>query len=56
MSNSSSQEEKRPDPIPHAFDDDSICTRCGFDGAEWIHWKRNTYEGRSSDLKAPSCK
>jgi hypothetical protein len=25
---------------PHDFDDDSVCRRCGFDGAEWWHLER----------------
>lgn len=24
----------------HTFDDDSVCVRCGFDGAEWWHLER----------------
>jgi hypothetical protein len=39
----------------HEFDDDAVCIHCNFDGAEWSHWKRNTYEGRASDAKAPLC-
>ncbi len=26
-------------PRAHQFDDDAVCTRCGFDAAEW-HWLR----------------
>lgn len=40
----------------HLFDDDGVCERCGFDGAEWVWWKRSTYEGRASDVEMPSCK
>ena len=40
----------------HEFDDDACCIHCGFDGAEWHHWKHNTYEGRAQpDAKAPLC-
>jgi len=39
----------------HIYDDDACCTRCGFDGAEWSHWKRNTWEGRASDARMPLC-
>lgn len=39
----------------HEFDHDAICIHCGFDGAEWWHWKHNTYEGRASDAKQPAC-
>lgn len=46
-----SQQER----LPHDFDDDGVCTRCGFDGAEYIHWKKYTAEGRSSGAEAPSC-
>ena len=40
---------------PHEFDDDACCIHCGFDGAEWAHWKRNTYEGKASDARQPLC-
>ena len=46
-----SQQER----LPHDFDDDGVCTRCGFDGAEYIHWKKYTAEGRSSGAEVPSC-
>ena len=39
----------------HEFDEDCICTKCGFDGAEWWHWKHHTYEGKASDAKQPLC-
>ena len=39
----------------HYFDDDAVCTLCGFDGAEWFHWKHNTHEGKASEQKQPSC-
>lgn len=39
----------------HDFNDDAVCTRCGFDGAEWAHLRRHTYEGRASDEKQPLC-
>lgn len=42
-------------PASHQFDDDCVCTRCGFDGAEWHHWKHFTYEGKASDAKSPPC-
>lgn len=28
-------------PKPHAFDDDGVCSRCGFDGAEFWHYERS---------------
>lgn len=40
----------------HEYDDDAVCVKCGFDGAEWSHWKKHTYEGRASDAKAPQCR
>ena len=43
-------------PLQHEWDDDGCCIHCGFDGAEWSWWKRNTYEGRASDAKQPACK
>ena len=40
----------------HNFDEDCVCTDCGFDGAEWSHWKRHTYEGKASpETKQPLC-
>jgi hypothetical protein len=39
----------------HRLDEDGVCTRCGFDGAEWHFWKHHTYEGRASDAKSPPC-
>lgn len=43
-------------PGMHDFDDDAICRKCGFDGAEWWHWKHCTYEGNASDEKQPRCR
>lgn len=40
----------------HDFDHDAVCTKCGFDGAEWSHWKNWTYEGKANpDAKQPLC-
>lgn len=39
----------------HTFDSDGICTRCGFDGAEWHWWRHDTYEGRASGAQMPPC-
>ena len=39
----------------HNFDEDGSCYHCGFDGAEWQHWKNSTYEGRASDAIRPEC-
>lgn len=40
----------------HNFDEDSVCIDCGFDGAEWSHWKHHTYEGKASPAtKRPRC-
>lgn len=39
----------------HEFDGDCVCMRCGFDGAEWWHWKKFTREGSASDAKQPQC-
>jgi hypothetical protein len=41
--------------IPHSWDDEAICIHCGFDGAEWHHWKHHTYEGKASNARIPSC-
>ena len=43
-------------PLPHEFDDDACCIHCGFDGAEWHHWKNHTWEGKGQpDAKPPLC-
>ncbi len=40
----------------HAFDEDAVCSKCGFDGAEWWHWKHMTYEGKAQpDARQPVC-
>ena len=39
----------------HEFDEDACCVHCGFDGAEWHHWKYNTYEGRASESVKRLC-
>lgn len=51
------QEQKQEQAnIAHEWDDDACCIICGFDEAEWWHWKHNTYEGRASIIKQPPCK
>jgi hypothetical protein len=40
---------------PHTWDEDAVCVHCEFDGAEWHHWKRSTYEGQASSLVLPAC-
>lgn len=48
----------RTNPLPrdkHECDDDAICIHCGFDGAEWWHWKHMTYEGKASEQAEPPC-
>lgn len=44
----------------HEFDDDAVCVRCGFDGAEHWHWSHNTYEGvaarEAGEAGMPECK
>lgn len=40
----------------HEYDDDGCCIHCGFDGAEWHHWRYNTYEGVAMKTPAPPCK
>lgn len=43
----------------HEYDDDAVCTICGFDAAEHAHWRKNTYEGRAADeetRRTPPCK
>ncbi len=40
----------------HNFDDDAVCTDCGFDSAEWHYWKHSTYEGRAKpEARPPLC-
>ena len=40
----------------HDLDDDGVCVRCGWDGAEWHWWRYNTYEGMSLKTPAPECR
>lgn len=43
-------------PYSHEYDEDAVCIHCGFDGAEWSHWKNYTYEGKASSwVKTPLC-
>lgn len=36
----------------HEYDDDCVCVKCGFDGAEWAHWRRSVgYNG----MAQPKC-
>lgn len=40
----------------HDFDEDAVCRKCGFDGAEWWHWKHMTYEGKAQpEARQPAC-
>lgn len=32
------------DKYHHDYDDDGVCTKCGFDGAEYHHWRFNIPE------------
>jgi len=41
----------------HHFDSDAVCHLCGFDGAEWSHWKGHTAEGKAHpEMQMPICK
>lgn len=40
----------------HEWDDDGCCVHCGFDGAEYWWWRRDTYEGRAMATEIPKCK
>ena len=43
--------------MEHDFDAEGVCALCGFDGAEWWHWRHQTYEGRAQpEAKQPPCK
>ena len=37
-------------PNRHVFNDDGVCIRCGFDGAEWWHLERINLESDCSNL------
>jgi len=39
----------------HEYDNDASCIYCGFDGAEYHHWRYNTYEGLAMKIPAPLC-
>lgn len=42
-------------PGSHAFDEDGVCHTCGFDGAEWHHWRYSTAEGLALASPLPCC-
>jgi hypothetical protein len=45
-----------PEGRGHNFDEDAVCTDCGFDGAEWAHWRHHTWEGKAQpEAKKPLC-
>jgi hypothetical protein len=48
--------EAAPRAGEHRWDEDCVCVNCGFDGAEWWHWRHMTYEGKASTLKQPLCR
>lgn len=50
--NNSNQQNRQ---YQHEWDEEGICVHCGFDGAEWWHWKHMTYEGKASEEKQPLC-
>lgn len=50
---STSEEKQQPQ---HEFDDDACCVKCGFDGADWWHWRHRTHEGLASKAEQPPCK
>jgi hypothetical protein len=40
----------------HNFDEDAVCTDCGFDGAEWSHLRRHAHpDDRDLNAKPPLC-
>ena len=39
----------------HEWDEDGCCIHCGFDGAEYLWWRRDTYEGRAMATEMPKC-
>ncbi len=49
--------EKPNEPVRlHVFDQEAVCVKCGFDGAEWHSWKTLTEEGRASVERQPPCR
>lgn len=47
---------KKEKQTTHEWDDDGCCVHCGFDGAEWEWWKKETYEGRAQpEAEMPPC-
>lgn len=41
--------------FPHVLDNDATCVCCGFDGAEWHHWRHSTHEGQALQTPQPLC-
>lgn len=57
MDSVNKRDDERAEWRAHEYDDDGCCVHCGFDGAEWWHWKHNTYEGLARpDEKEPLCR
>jgi len=40
--------------LSHDFDDDSVCTKCGFDGAEWWHLEK--MKPKDERVEQPPCR
>lgn len=45
----------KPVPLGHEFTEDGICSHCGYEGADFHHWKHHTPEGLASDATCPPC-
>jgi hypothetical protein len=43
------------DRRPHDYDDDAVCVICGFDGAEWVHYRNTRHPDDRDGERAPEC-
>lgn len=42
--------------LSHDFDDDAVCVKCGFDGAEWWHYRQTQHpDDRDPNERQPEC-
>lgn len=48
--------QQPPGPALHEWDDDGCCVHCGYDGAEYVWWRRHTYEGLALKTPMPPCR
>lgn len=42
--------------MQHEYDEDGVCVICGFDGAEWVHYRASQHpDDRDPNERTPQC-